>query len=234
MAIAKAKFQRLKKDLVTVADDVVVSFNPAEMTFNKGAQLAEIAIPGLDSPILQFVRGQNETLTVDLFFDSTDEGGMGANAIPVTKATDRFYKLVKIDPELHAPPVCRFVWSASGFPGSLIDGEPSTQSRNSFQCVVESVRQRFTLFSPDGVPLRATLSLSLKEFKPLETQLKELKLQSPDRTHAHVVQRGDTLSALAAERYDDPAQWRAIAVHNHLDDPLALVPGAILEIPPLR
>src|SRR5215213_7367051 len=99
MAIAKAKFQRLDSKL-HVIEDIVVSFNPTELTFNKGAQLAEISIPGLDSPIIQFVRGQSETLAVDLFFDSTDEGGMGADAIPVTKATDRFYKLVKIDPDL--------------------------------------------------------------------------------------------------------------------------------------
>ena len=37
----------------------------------KGAQIAEIAIPGIDSPILQFVRGQTQTLTLELFFDTT-------------------------------------------------------------------------------------------------------------------------------------------------------------------
>ena len=37
-------------------------------------QFAEVAIPGLDAPIIQFVRGQSETLTLDLFFDSTEKG----------------------------------------------------------------------------------------------------------------------------------------------------------------
>ena len=50
---------------------IPVQFNPPELTLSKGAQIAEIAIPGLDSPILQFIRGQNEKLTLDLFFDTT-------------------------------------------------------------------------------------------------------------------------------------------------------------------
>ena len=56
-----------------------VQFNPTDLTFAKGANFAEIAIPGLDSPVLQFVAGQNEKLTVELFFDTTDRG-MGAGA----------------------------------------------------------------------------------------------------------------------------------------------------------
>jgi hypothetical protein len=233
MAIAKARFERLKANLAVDGDPIVVSFNPNELTYNKAAQFAEIAIPGLDSPIIQFVRGQAETLTVDLFFDSTDEGGMGANAVPVTVHTDQFYKLIKINRTTHAPPVCRFVWG-NGLPSTFITGEASTQAHGTFQCVVESVRQKFTLFSLEGVPLRATLSLSLKEYKTLEAQATEIGKQSPDHTHAHVVQRGDTLTRIATAAYDNPTPWRAIALHNDIDDPLELEPGTILEVPALR
>jgi contractile injection system tube protein/LysM domain-containing protein len=230
----KARFQRLKPNLAGVDDDLEVSFNPTELTFSKNAQIAEIPIPGLDSPILQFVRGQAETLSVDLFFDTTDEG-MGDDARPVTELTDRFYQLIKIDRTTHAPPVCRFIWGDRGFPGSKMTGTWATQNRqNGFQCVVESVKQRFTLFNPKGRPLRATLSVSLKEYRTLDQQIAEIFQQSPDHTHAHVVQRGDTLARVAADRYGNPAQWRAIAEENGVDDPLALVPGTILEVPPLR
>ena len=40
---------------------IQVQFNPTEYTLAKGAQIAEIAIPGIDSPILQFVRGQTRS-----------------------------------------------------------------------------------------------------------------------------------------------------------------------------
>ena len=65
-----------------------VLYNPTEYTLAKAAQFAEVPIPGLDSPILQFIRGQSETLTLDLFFDTTDAGGTGADAKPVTAKTD--------------------------------------------------------------------------------------------------------------------------------------------------
>ena len=46
----------------------------------KGAQIAEIAIPGIDAPILQFVRGQTQTLALELFFDTTRVGSSRTTA----------------------------------------------------------------------------------------------------------------------------------------------------------
>lgn len=233
--LQKAKFERLDRNFNSVAT-IEVDFNPTEFTLNKSAQIAEIAIPGLDAPILQFVRGQTETLTLDLFFDST-ESGMGAEAKSVTECTDKFYQLIKIDRTTHAIPICRFVWGVTNFPGSNMTDQWASQNAartNGFQCVVESVRQRFTLFSPTGTPLRATLTVTLREYKTLEQQIDQIDYQSPDHTHTRVVQRGDTLSRIANEAYGDPRQWRPIADHNHLTDPLDLKPGQVLEIPPIR
>ncbi len=92
------------------SDPIEVQYNPTEFSLDKSAQIAEIAIPGLDSPLLQFVRGQNEKMTLDLFFDTT-ESGMGNNATSVTTLTDKFYELVKIVPGTHAPPICTFHWN---------------------------------------------------------------------------------------------------------------------------
>src|SRR5688572_9707058 len=86
-----------------------VQFNPTELSFSKTAQMAEIAIPGLDGPVLQFIRGGAETMTLELFFDTTDKG-MGKESESVTKYVDEFYALVKQNPQLHAPPRCLFSW----------------------------------------------------------------------------------------------------------------------------
>jgi hypothetical protein len=195
-----------------------VQFNPTEYTLAKGAQIAEIAIPGIDSPILQFVRGQNQKLTLDLFFDTT-EAGMGDVAIDVTTLTAPFYQLVKIQPKTHAPPRVTVTWGLG----------------LSFRAIVESVQRKFTLFNPEGIPLRATLSLSFREYKTLEEQLKELNLQSSDHTRQRVVQRGDTLSRIASELYRDAAKWRLIADFNAalIADPRRLIPGTVLQIPPI-
>jgi len=215
-----------------VQEPIPVLFNPTELNFSKSAQIAEIGIPGIDAPILQFIRGQAEKLSVELFFDTTDTG-MDASAVSVTTLTDRFYGLVKMESESHAPPVCEFTWNPAAFPGVSLLPVYGNQQRHSFQCLLESVSQKFTLFSPQGVPLRATLSLVLREYRPLDQQLRELNLQSPDQTRVHVVQRGDTLSGIADQLYDSPAQWRLLATNNSITDPRRLVPGTVLEAPPV-
>jgi Contractile injection system tube protein/LysM domain len=209
-----------------------LQFNSTEITFDKKAQIAEIAIPGLDSPVLQFVRGQTETVIMELFFDTTDKGDMSDNAVSVTSETDRIYELVKIDPDRHAPPVCSFSWN-SKFPGSDVTDNLGNQKRNDFQCIVESVKQTFTLFSPQGVPLRAKVTLTLREYKTLEEQFEQLRLNSPDRTHSHVVQRGETLAGIAARYYHTPGEWRRIAEANNIDDPRRLAAGVFLTVPPI-
>jgi hypothetical protein len=196
-----------------------VQFNPTEVTLNKGAQIAEIPIYGIDSPILQFVRGQNQKLTLDLLFDTTTlPGGFGAGAEPVTKKTAPFYELVKIQPRTHAVPKIRFTWGLG----------------LAFTAIVESIQQKFTLFNPDGVPLRATLTVSFREYRTLESQVADLKPMSPDHRKRCIVRRGDTLSRLAADEYGDPALWRAIADANpELDDVRVLEPGTTLLVPAL-
>jgi hypothetical protein len=212
-------------------DLIPVQFNPTEFTLDKSAQLAEINIPGLDAPLVQFIRGQSEKLTMDLFFDTTEQG-MGAGATSVTTLTDRVYGLLKIEPDGHAPPVCSFLWN-SAFPGADLPARFGNQRRTEFQCVVEGVKQKFTLFSPEGVPLRATLTVSFREYKTLDEQLRQLNLNSPDRTQSHVVRGGETLAAIAAQHYGSPAEWRRIADQNAINDPRRLTPGTFLTIPPV-
>jgi len=233
VALQNAQIQVLDKDFQPTGKPFPVQYNPTEFTFSKGVQIAEIAIPGLDSPILQFVRGQTETLTLDLFFDTTDQG-MDDSALSVTTKTDKFYQLIKIDKDTHAPPICRFTWGGNNFPGTNFDETWSRQKReNGFDCLIDNVRQRFTMFSTQGVPLRAILTVSMREYKTLDKQLQQLGLASPDHTRTHVVQHGETLNKIAAKYYDDSTQWRVIADANTLLDPLSLQVGAILELPPL-
>lgn len=241
-------------------EPIPVKYNPKQLVFEKGVQLAEIPIPGLDSPLQQFVRGQAEKLTVELFFDTTDSG-MGPDATSVTIWTDRFYQFVKVEPSSHAPPICTFVWGRE-LPGSHLgdskaassvaqslasnagkgaapakgaDGATlGNQRRYAFQCVVENVRQQFTLFNSIGVPLRATLTVTLREYLTLDEQLEILNLSSPDRTHRHALERHETLTAVATRFYGEPGAWRPIALANGISDPRRLVPGRLLTVPRLE
>ena len=225
MNLTKAKIEVLDGAAVDadrgVFASIDVQFNPTEYTLTKGAQIAEIAIPGIDSPILQFVAGQNEKLTLDLYFDTTlPDATRPAGAVKaVTDYTRQVYQLVKIQPKTHAPPRVRFLWGKG----------------LAFVAVVESVTQKFTLFDPDGVPLRATLSVTFREYKTLQEQLRELKLESADHTKRHVVVQGETLAGIAGREYGDPGLWRVIADKNPaLGDLRRLAAGTELQLPPLR
>ncbi len=216
-----------------------VQHNPTELSLDKGVQLAEINIPGLDAPLQQFVRGQAEKLSLELFFDTT-EHGMGVSAKSVTEKTDQVYRLAKIESDSHAPPIVIFCWNQN-FPGDSLtvgnqsQGGPNTnQFRNTFTGLVESIKQKFTLFSPEGVPLRATVNVVLREYRTLEEQLNQLNRNSPDRTHTHVLKRNETLSLIAGNIYGRPDEWRYIANENELEDPRRITSGLFLTIPAIR
>src|ERR1051326_8590658 len=101
---------------------IEVQYNPTEYSIDTQVTIGEVAIPGIEMPLQQFVRGNAEKLTLDLFFDTT-EHGTGKGAVSVTTETDKIYQLIKIEPKRHAPPILTFVWSDS-FPGSSVGGAP--------------------------------------------------------------------------------------------------------------
>jgi LysM repeat protein len=191
---------------------IPLRFNPTEYQLQKGNAFQEIAIPGLESPPIQYIRGNSEKLSVEVLADTSDS----LEDVRVKYVTP-VRNLLNIEPELHAPPIVAFTWD-----------------RQVFRGVLESVQVTFTLFSPEGVPLRAKLSLAFKEYRPVEVQVKEQRKASPDFDKSYVVRAGDTLASLAATAYKDPSKWREIARRNNLRDPRQLVPGTVLTIPKLR
>src|SRR6185369_17742345 len=83
-------------------------FNPTEYQLQKSNNFSDIAIPGLESPPIQFVRGNGEKLTVELLADTSD-----TLADVREKYVSKVRDLMKIKPESHAPPIVRFVWGKS-------------------------------------------------------------------------------------------------------------------------
>ncbi|HSC69920.1 MAG TPA: LysM peptidoglycan-binding domain-containing protein [Candidatus Methylomirabilis sp.] len=205
MALERATIEYTVKGKKEV---IGVLFNPTEYRINKSNQFAEVAIPGLEVPPLQFVRGNARSLTMQLFFDTYEKG------TDVREHTSKILSLLAIHNELHAPPICSFNWGNLTFTG-----------------VLERADQRFTLFLPTGVPARATVDVSFKEY--VEPGDQGGGLHSADFTKRYVVQRGDTLSGIAGREYGDPGLWRTIAEENGMDEPLALQPGQVLVIPAL-
>jgi len=202
-------------------EHVEVLFNPEEYTVSRDNNFAQMAVPGLRAPLLQFVHGNMQTLQMELLVDTYETHTSGSRTVSqagddVRRLTTKITGLMDIDPETHAPPVVLFTW------GSL-----------SFTCVLAKVSERFILFLPSGVPVRARLQVTFNEFTNADLEAKETKRQTADFTEARVVGEGETLSGIAARVYGKPDLWRPIALANAIDDPRRLPVGLSLRVPRL-
>lgn len=207
-----------------------VLFNPTEYVMERSVNYASHNILGLDTPIMQFVNGSSDTLTMELFFDTysaaeeTGDSKLKANGekteaskTDVRDYTDKVYKLMNVDGSLHAPPLATFEWGAVKFEG-----------------YVTSVKQTFTKFTYKGTPVRARLEVTFTAAQGCNEQLRKEPRNSPDRTKFRRMSEGDTLTALAAAEYGDPEQWREIARANNIENPRLIKSGSSLRVPALR
>lgn len=212
--------QELAKAIVTALDGVnankpvEVLFNPTEYSVEYSANFQETAPPGLSTPIIQFVNGNAEVLTMDLLFDTYTDGQGDRNVLELTQ---KFTNLVKIDGKLHAPPRVQFQWGVFDF-----------------IAVIEKISQRYTMFLSDGTPVRSTLSVTFKQYKPIAKQLDDPKRNSADKTKRRVFESHDSIWLMAAREYGDVKYWRLIARENRIEDPRRIEPGNVLILPPLE
>jgi LysM repeat protein len=190
---------------------IPLRFNPTDYKLSKSNTFAEITIPGLETPPIQYVRGGSETLTVQALVDTSDT----LDNVRTTYV-DAIRDLMRPDSREHAPPIVRFVWDEAVFTG-----------------VLEKLDVNYVLFGKDGVPLRAQLDLSLKEFRPAAQQVADAPRSSPTVEKSYVVRRGDTLSSIAAAVYRRADAWRELARANNIADPRDLEPGRVLTVPRL-
>ena len=220
--------QQLKKATITVLDGsdkgkvITVLFNPTEYSFERGNSYKATPVPGLGSPLLQFVNGESDHLSMELFLDDyTDPAGPTSlqqkERAPVAKRLKDLTKLLAIDRDLHAPPPVRFNWGPM-----------------EFSAVIEKLGRKVTMFHPDGTPARATLSVSFKEYRTLRQQVEDPRRESADKSKRRVVVGRERLWWIANREYDDPNEWTRIAAANDLDDPREIEAGDWLLIPPIE
>lgn len=212
-------------------------FNPNEISLSRSVEWHERKPASYGGrrtaaePEQEFGGLSPQTLSIELFFDTYESRAsasglqqvasfvtptnpfQASDATNVTKLTDRVVKLAEVDTELHRPPLCKLSWGAF---------------TNIFTGVLTQLDQRFTLFLPDGTPVRATLSCSF-----VESPSTARELHSADVVKTRTVKRNDTLHSLAAELYGDARLWRHIATANHIVNPRTLQPGTVLTIPKL-
>ncbi len=222
----KAKIDVLDKNL-NVSRTIEVMFNPADYSLQLNNKFDWKTVPGTAMPVGQFVSGEAQVMTVNLFFDTflMTEDEISAKVSSPTRTdlkdvrnfTDMITKLMLIDSELHAPPICVFAWGSFQFKG-----------------IVEKAAQKFTMFLPSGIPVRAKLDVTFKEFRNLTEQSQATPMNSSDRTKQRTLIEGDHLWTVAAKEYGDGGLWREIAKANNISNPRVVEPGKNIIIPPLE
>lgn len=192
---------------------IEVLYYPTEYSMEKSNKYSEVDVPGLETPYIQYSKGNSGSVSMEVFYDTYE------NDTDVRDYSNQLSDLLKIDPDLHAPPPLSFIW-----------GMPATEP---FTCVLEKVSTKYTMFSSNGYPVRARLNITLKEFKTA-LNTRETSKQSPDKTKTYITKRGDSLWLIASEKYGDPSIWRPIADKNKIKNPRFIEPGIELLIPPLE
>lgn len=216
MALQKALLRNLDTN-----KQIKCMFNPTEYSFSKTVTWAQAQDRGANVPNLEFTGGEPATVTLKLFFDTSDTGDDVR-----TKYTNDLWDLAmvnknKIDPETKKgrPPNCTFEWGNAW----------------SFEAVVTSISTNFTMFRSDGTPTRATVDISLKQAKDPG----KFPAQNPTSLGVaghkrHIVQQDESLDFIAFTEYGDARYWRHIADVNGLNDPMRLRAGTVLQLPPLQ
>jgi LysM repeat protein len=196
-------------------------YNPESLSVGRSNSWVSNPMPGKGVPTLRYTGGTGGWMRIDLVFDTTADGSA------VTAHTDKILALMEVDPELPGsdpasnnlrPPTVTFHW------GDL----------HSFKAVVTDLRLTFTYFSSTGVPLRATMQLEMRQYERAQAYGPQNPTSgTPKPSRRHRVQPGETLDRISARYYGDPTRWRLLANANGLEDPLAVRPGHLLDIPRL-
>ena len=196
------------------AGEIVADFNPNRISFSGGASVKPRvnASPEFETASVELGEYdyQPTTLRISLLFDTSED----PDDRNVLKHTTRVAALLRPLPKSSRSPLCQLWWGRY----TLIQG------------VLTSLSQEFTLFHPDGTPVRATLECTFTECGESELQLSR---RTFGRSGFWIVLPGDTLQTISNRFFGTPVRWRDIALYNGITNPRAIFPGQFLLIPAL-
>jgi hypothetical protein len=199
--------------------ELACQFNPETVQRSKTAYWRENPTRGASKqPRPQFIGTGSERLTVRLLFDSFDS--LGALGMTVSVVVEILLGWLTVPQSAQGqatpqPPTVTFLW------GSSIH----------FEGTLQQVSVQYVMFNPEGLPLRAYVTITLVAIPddPLGTNPTSGGI--PGRTSTQL-REGDTLASIAYAQYGDPNLWRAIAIANEIDDPARVTIGTRLLVPP--
>jgi hypothetical protein len=215
-SLQKAQLVPLDKQQKPVPGQAVaVHFNPETLKLTYTNNLnADTGSKNTSGQPAQQASNSSVTLAVDLVFDTTDQlekkqGDADVRKVITKKIVELFVTPPAPADATNSNPIpanpCLFLWGTFQFVG-----------------LVESYNETLDFFSASGVPLRATVSMSLKESRYKIADVTQ-SVPSPSQPLPSGAQIGPALSAAGI----DPADWRKTALANGMETPRFATSGGV-------
>jgi hypothetical protein len=205
----------------------IAQFNPETYTDTTEFQYAEPKEAGASTAEAKFDRIAPKKFSFELLLDGTGvmpapppagafDLAVPSSGLSVVAQLELFKLTVGFRNESHRPNFLLLLW------GRLI----------AFTAI-EGYSIAYKLFSPAGLPLRATLSASFREHVPKALAALMQNLASPDIEHAHRMREGDHLSRVVDQVYGTPVHTIDVARANGFDTIRDVAPGTPVYMPPV-
>ena len=180
--------------------------NPAKVKLTKGIRYAEDKQLGSLNGSNAYVRYRPETLYFECLFDMTNAMEDDDEKQPVHDLVDALEeRLFKVE------------YGDITFYGQL-----------------KTLETEYTLFDPDGIPLRAELKVTLTGYCSQKEEKSRFSKRSPDVSRLVTLKEGQTLAALCYEIYGDPLLVGQVARFNNLNGYRNIPAGTEILLPMLR
>lgn len=207
----KATFE----DLESGGGQFAVQYNPKEFKVDKAVSWKEHDDQGQTNAGLEFQKGAPLVVTMEMYFDTTNEGNSDVREKWVNKLMYLTNASVEETSEGSAkkkrPPKVRFTW------GSF-----------TMTCVLESVNATYIMFAASGTPIRARVSVKMKEWMPTDVANGSGGSYIEGTKVKLVTSSGGTASSIAAS---NNVSTRALMEANDIEDPFDIPAGTELRIP---
>ena len=200
----------------------IAPINPESFTKNYKVEHDVQRAQGKSGQKVTFKSTAPEELKLDFILDGT--GTMSGylqsyKTLPVHEQLQKFLDCAyTFNGNIHKPNFLLIIW------GSEIK----------YRCVLKNLDINFTLFNPDGTPIRAKLSATFLDYMAEEERLARENKKSPDLTHFRNVTQSDRLDLMTHSIYNSPKYLMQVAKVNSLTTIRTLKPGAELNFPPFN
>jgi hypothetical protein len=181
-------------------DPYNLMINPDSVKLQRSIEYAEEQPPDTSTPSQRYKHTPGDRLNFDVVIDCT--------GIVDDKRTDMVKEITTLENivftyqgQIHRPNYIVILWG----------------NHFIFKGVLTSFDTSYTLFKPDGTPLRAKISLAFSQYVSPATREKKDKTASPDVTHLVPVEEGVTLPQLCYKVWNDDSYCIPVARYNDLN-----------------